>query len=70
MKSVRNPARYCSCACRQAVRNVRDRERKWRARGTLEGRKKRACEYQVARQRQSRRRKAASVSAASRPPPE
>ena len=27
--SPRNPARYCCAACRQAVRNVLDRERKW-----------------------------------------
>jgi hypothetical protein len=31
--SPRNPARYCCPACRQAVRNVLDRERKWLARG-------------------------------------
>jgi len=49
--SVRNPARYCCAACRQAMRNVQDRERKWRLRGTLEGRLKRACEYQAARRR-------------------
>ncbi len=51
--SVRNPARYCCPACRQAVRNVQDRERKWRSRGTLDGRKKRAYEYQAARRRRS-----------------
>ena len=39
--SLRNPARYCCPACRQAVRNVQDRERKWLSRGTLDGRKKR-----------------------------
>ena len=38
-------------ACRQAVRNVQDRERKWLFRGTLDGRKKRSFEYQAARQR-------------------
>ena len=38
-------------ACRQAVRNVQDRERKWLLRGTLDGRKKRSFEYQAARQR-------------------
>jgi hypothetical protein len=47
--SIRNQARYCSCACRQAVRNALDRERKWRSRGTLDGRKKRAIEYQAAK---------------------
>ena len=51
MTSLRNPARYCCPACRQAVRNVQDRERKWLARGTLDGRKKRAIEYQAARRR-------------------
>jgi hypothetical protein len=51
--SPRNPARYCCAACRQAVRNVQDRERKWRSRGTLYGRKKRAIEYQAARRLRS-----------------
>lgn len=49
--SLRNVAKYCSHECRQAVRNVLDRERKWKARGTLDGRKKRAIEYRAARQR-------------------
>lgn len=49
VNSIRNPAHYCCSACRQAVRNVLDRERKWRSRGTLDGRKKRAIEYQAAR---------------------
>jgi hypothetical protein len=49
--SPRNPARYCGPACRQAVRNVQDRERKWLSRGTLGGRTKRAFEYQAARSR-------------------
>ena len=44
--SPRNPARYCCPACRQAVRNVLDRERKWLARDTLDGRMKRTIEYQ------------------------
>ncbi len=42
VNSARNPARYCCPACRQAVRNVLDRERKWLSRGTLDGRTKRA----------------------------
>ena len=54
--SLRNPARYCGPACRQAVRKVRDRERKWLWRGTLDGRKKRAYEYQTARRCHSPRR--------------
>lgn len=33
--SYRAPARYCSNACRQAVRRVRDRERKWLRRSDL-----------------------------------
>jgi hypothetical protein len=49
MTSFRNPARYCCADCRQAVRNVRDRERKWLSRGTVDGRKKRFFEYQAAR---------------------
>jgi hypothetical protein len=52
--SVHNPARYCCTACRQAVRNVQDRERKWLSRGTLDGRTKRAYEYRAARQRRLR----------------
>jgi hypothetical protein len=69
MTSVRNPARYCGPACRQAVRHVHDRERKWRSRGTLEGRTKRAYEYQAARQQRSQRRPDSSAPAPSRPPP-
>ena len=55
VSSPRNPARYCCPACRQAVRNVQDRERKWLSRGTLDGRKKRAIEYQAARRRRALR---------------
>ena len=54
--SARNPARYCCPACRQAVHNVLDRERKWLARGTSDGRDRRAIEYQAARNRRSLRR--------------
>ena len=53
--SARIWARYCCPACRQAVRNVLDRERKWLSRGTLDGRKKRAIEYQAARRRRVQR---------------
>ncbi len=42
-KSGRNQARYCCPACRQAVRRVLDRERKWRSRGTFQGRRERAA---------------------------
>jgi len=54
LNSIRNPARYCCAACRQAVGNVLDRERKSRSRGTLPGRRKRASEYQAARVQRSR----------------
>ena len=51
LKSGRNQARYCCAACRQAVRRVLDRERKWRCRGTFQGRHARDQEYQAARAR-------------------
>jgi hypothetical protein len=51
VKSGRNQARYCCSACREAVRRVRDRERKWRFRGTFQGRRAREREYQAARAR-------------------
>jgi hypothetical protein len=51
LKSGRNQARYCCSACRQAVRRVLDRERKWRCRGTFQGRRAREQEYQAARAR-------------------
>jgi len=65
--SHRNLARYCCPACRQAVRNVLDRERKWRSRGTLAGRKKRAIEYQAARGRRALRQGRVSNPQSSRP---
>jgi hypothetical protein len=46
--SRRNPARFCCAACRQAVRNVLDRERKWLSRRTLDGQKKQAIEFGTA----------------------
>lgn len=46
----RRQARYCSDECRQAVKRVHDRERKWRVRNTREGRYKRNLEYQAARE--------------------
>jgi hypothetical protein len=51
LKSGRYQARYCCPACRQAVRRVLDRERKWRLRGTFQGRRARDREYQAARAR-------------------
>jgi hypothetical protein len=68
--SPRNPARFCCAACRQAVRNVLDRERKWRSRGTLEGQTKRAYEYQAACRRRLPRQRNTSVETPSRSPPE
>jgi hypothetical protein len=50
-KLGRNQACYCCSACRQAVRRVLDRERKWRWRGTFQGRRARVQEYQAARAR-------------------
>jgi hypothetical protein len=70
MTSVRNPARYCGPTCRQAIRNVQDRERKWLSRGTLDGRKKRAYEYQATRGRQSLQPPKTSAPTPSRAPPE
>lgn len=42
--SPRNPAKYCGRECRQAVRNVQDRERKWKARQKFVVRKKHTLE--------------------------
>jgi hypothetical protein len=69
VNSPRNPARFCGPACRQALRNVHDRERKWVTRGTLEGRKKRAYEYQAARRRRLARCPHTAADAPSRDPP-
>lgn len=63
--AVRNPACYCCPACRQAVRRVCDRERKWLFRGTFRGRQARAREYQAAR---TRRRQSQCDSADAIPP--
>jgi hypothetical protein len=51
VKSGRNQARYCCAGCREAVRRVRDRERKWKFRGTFRGWRARAQAYQAARAR-------------------
>jgi hypothetical protein len=51
VKSGRQQACYCCPACRQALRRVLDRERKWRVRGTFQGRRARHQEYQAARAR-------------------
>ena len=68
--SPRNPARFCCAACRQAVRNVLDRERKWRSRGTLDGQTKRTYEYQAARQHRLSRQRNTSTETPSRSPPQ
>jgi hypothetical protein len=70
MTSLRNPARYCCVACRQAVHNVEDRERKWRSRGTLDGRKKRDIEYEAARRNRSLPQQATADDMPPRAPPE
>lgn len=44
--SCRTPAKYCGDSCRQAVRRVTDRERKWLRRNTSVGHFKRNLEYQ------------------------
>ena len=49
--SSRAPARYCGDACREAMRRVHDRERKWLGRNTKVGRFKRRLEYEQARLR-------------------
>jgi hypothetical protein len=67
--SLRNPARYCCTACRQAVRNVLDRERKWLSRGTLDGQKKRTIEYQAARCNRSFPQQTAAADMPPRAPP-
>ena len=48
-KTGRSQARYCGYGCRQAVRRVLDRERKWLWRGTFRGQRAREREYQGAR---------------------
>lgn len=42
-------ARYCTDACRQAMRRTCDRERKWLCRKTVAGRFKRRLEYEARR---------------------
>jgi hypothetical protein len=67
--SVRNPARFCSLACRQAMRRVVDRERKWQWRGTFKGRRQRLQEYAHARARRCQQQRDHASAAESRPPP-
>jgi hypothetical protein len=66
-KLGRSQARYCCSACRQAMRRVVDRERKWLFRGTFRGRRARDREYQAARARRCQQ-QADTVNATSAPP--
>ncbi len=50
-RSSRAQARYCGDDCRQAMRRVLDRERKWLRRNTDAGRVKRRSEYERAQSR-------------------
>lgn len=68
-KSGRNQAAYCCSTCRQAVRRVLDRERKWLQRGTFQGRQARRREYQAARARRHGKRPDVDRSPPSQPPP-
>ncbi len=70
MTSSRNPARYCCAACRQAVRNVQDRERKWLSRGTSDGRKKRAIEYRATHRIRALRQQTTTADVPPRAPPQ
>jgi hypothetical protein len=69
--SPRAPASYCGDDCRAAVRQARDRERKWLRRKTEAGRFKRRLEYQAARAKRHQDRVAAGdiagAAAAARP---
>jgi hypothetical protein len=69
VSSPRVLARYCCPACRQAVRNVLDRERKWLSRGTSDGRNKRNIEYESARRRRLLHQSHIPEPAPLRPPP-
>jgi hypothetical protein len=68
--SLRNPARYCCAACRQAVHNVQDRERKWLSRGTSDGQKKRAIEYEAACRNRSLPQQTTAADVPPRAPPQ
>ena len=68
-KSGRSQAHYCCHACRQAVRRVVDRERKWQFRGTFRGRRAREQEYQAARARRSGQQLDPAGAMTPRPPP-
>jgi hypothetical protein len=69
LKSVRNTACFCSPACRQALRRVLDRERKWLLRGTFQGRRARVQEYAAAGARRCGQQHDTSHATPARPPP-
>ena len=60
-ESCRCQARYCSDGCRQALRRVRDRERKWLNRHTQGARSPRPPEYPAGRSAQRARAPTASA---------
>ena len=68
-RSLAATSRYCCDACRQAVRRVLDRERKWQCRGTFRGRRRREQEYQAARTRRGSNQHHAAGMMQPRPPP-
>jgi hypothetical protein len=63
------PARFCCLTCRQAMRRVADRQRKWRLRGTFRGRLARMQEYAAARTRRSGQQQHTTQAPPSGPPP-
>jgi len=69
LKSGRSQARFCCIACRQAVRRVDDRERKWVSRSSFEGRCARDQEYEDARVKRCGERHGTVSATAPRAPP-
>jgi hypothetical protein len=67
--SGHHQAAYCCSTCRKAVQRVVDRERKWRQRGTFQGRQARMREYQAARARRRGKLPDVDRSPPSQPPP-
>jgi hypothetical protein len=67
-KLGRSQARYCCAACRQAVRRVVDRERKWQFRGTFRGHRAREQEYHQAARARRCKQQPDTVNATSAPP--
>lgn len=52
-RSLRSPSRYCGDACRQSMRRVRDRERKWLSRNTCAGHRQRSSQAECIPVRQA-----------------